>query len=202
MKKRLLALGIIFAMCVAFCSCAKEKAGLSAKEASLKLSVGKQHTIELEQSNVENIRWESGDEAIATVSQDGTVTAKKSGVTVISGRTDDSFVHVGVIVESSGTYTDEQGNVVDIVESDITEIVVGVKGGGKNDISVKKGDTFQLRAYTTPENSKDKIEWKSENTSVVAVNKEGTMSVVGKGTTKVIAYAPNGVKGEMVVRAK
>ena len=38
-------------------------------------------------------------------------------------------------------------------------------GDGKEDISVKKGDSFELKAYITPSDSKDKIVWKSGDTS-------------------------------------
>lgn len=201
MKKRLLALCVLVIVCVTLCACGKKENKLSAKESVIKLDTGKNYTIELENGDAANLEWESDDETIATVSENGTVTGKHDGVTVISGKTKAGYVHVGVIVEGKEEYVDKNGNVVKIYNepSDITAITVGVKGGSKSDVTVKKGDTYTLVAYTEPESS-DKIDWKSENKSVVSVNKDGVISAVGKGQAKVIAYAPNGVKGEMIVR--
>ena len=204
MKKRLLALIVVIAVCTGLCACGKNADKLSTKEDTVRLDVGKSHTIELEQGSVEDIKWSSDNATVATVSEDGTVTGKRSGVTVITGRTETGFVHVGVIVEGKEEYVDKNGNVVKVYNepSNIVSITVGVKAGGKEDITVRKGDTCTLVAYTDPEGSKDKIDWKSDNTSIVTVSKDGVMNVVGTGKAKVIAYAPNGVKGEMVVRAK
>lgn len=201
MKKRLLALSILVIVCLALCACGKKDDRLSAKESVIKLDAGKTYTIEVLNGDAEVLEWKSDNETVATVSENGTVTGKQDGVTVISGKTENRYVHVGVIVEGKEEYVDKNGNVVKIYneDSNITAITVGVKGGSKNDVTVKKGDTYSLVAYTEPESS-DKIDWKSENTAVVSVSKEGVISAVGKGMTKVLAYAPNGVKGEMIVR--
>lgn len=201
MKKRLIALCVLAIICVALCACGKKDNKLSAMESVIKLDAGKTYTIELKNGDAEALEWSSDDESIATVSENGVVTGKHDGVTVISGKTENGFLHIGVIVEGKEEYVDKNGNVVKIYneQSNITAITVGVKGGGKNDVTIKKGDTYTLVAYTEPESS-DKIDWKSENTAVVSVNKDGVISAVGKGMTKVIAYAPNGVKGEMILR--
>ncbi len=201
MKKILLVLSVVVAMCVAFCACGKKDGKLSAKEDVIKLDAGKTYNIELENGDPEQIEWKSDDESVATVSESGIVTGKNDGVTVVSGKIENGYIHIGVIVDGKEEYVDKDGNVVKIYneQSNITSITVGVKGGGKGDVTIKKGDTYNLVAYTEPESS-DKIDWKSENTSVVTVSKDGVISAVGKGMTTVIAYAPNGVKGEMIIR--
>ena len=202
MKKRMLALSLIIAVCMGFSACSEDKQQLSAEKTMLKLNVGKSHTIELDQGDVDGIEWSSDDVAVAAVSADGTVTGKSDGITVVTGKTEDSYIHFGVIVEGNESYKDDDGNVVKIYDgkSDITAITVGVKAGGKNDVTIAKGSTYTLQAYTTPENSKDKIDWKSENPSVVHVDENGVIKAVGKGKTIVKATAPNGVYGEMIIR--
>ncbi len=201
MKRKLIALGLVLVMCISLCACGSKSARLEAAEDCIKLGVGKKYTIELKQGEVDGIIWESDDEAIATVSPDGTVTAVSGGSTVITGRTEEKYVHVGVIVEGGGTYVDENGNVREVYrESDITEIVVGVKGGSKNDVTIKRNDEFQLVAYTTPSDSEDEIVWESDKPSVVTVDENGKITARGRGTANITATAPNHVKGILIVR--
>lgn len=197
MKKRLLALSIIVVICMALCACGKNGNKLVAEESVITLDAGQTHTVELKKGNAEDIEWSSADEAVAAVSEDGTVTGKKAGITVVTGRVKDSFVQVGVVVKDK-KYVSKDGTVYE--ESDIVSIEVGVKHGGKNDVTIKKGDKYTLVAYTDPEDSKDKITWKSDNTSAVTVNANGEISAVGKGMANIEATAPNGVKGVMIIR--
>lgn len=161
-------------------------------------------TIKVEQTKEETLEWVSDNEAVAIVSPEGTVTAVSGGIATITARGAESYVHVGVIVEGDGNYVDKNGNVIQVFdgESDITEIVVGVKGGGKEDVSVKVGETHQLRAYTDPSDSADPIVWKTDDSSIARVDENGKLQAINKGKTVITAYAPNGVKGEMIVRCK
>ena len=193
---------------MAFCACG-EKKGVSLKEKTdvLSMKVDEKYTIKLDYEGKEPVQWTSNDEAVAVVSPDGTVSAVGNGITTVTALAEDSYVHVGVIVGGNGDYTDEFGNVVEVFDghSDITEIVVGVKNGSKSDVTInaaKDGDTFTLRAYTQPSDSADKIVWRSADTSVARVDENGVMKITGKGMTTITAYAPNGVKGEMIVRVK
>ncbi len=202
--KKIITLGIMAVISLGLCACSKDVKKLSVEEKNVKMNVGSKYTIKLEQGDVEGVRWESNDKEIAVVNpEDGTVTAVAGGITTVTARKDDAYVHVGVIVKGNDGYVDETGKVVEVFDgvSDITEIIVGVRGGGKEDISVKKGDTFELKAYITPSDSKDKIVWKSGDTSIATVSEDGVLKIAGSGTTTVTAYAPNGVKGEMIVRA-
>ena len=166
------------------------------------MKIDDRYTVKVANSEKKDLRWSSGNESVAVVSPDGTVSAVGNGITTVTARYEEQYVHVGVIVGGNNEYTDSDGNVVLVFdgESDITEITVGVSGGGKGDITVKTGDKFQLRAYTVPSNSKDKIIWQTDNSSVVKVNEKGVMQAVGKGKATVSAYAPNGVKGTLIVR--
>ena len=203
MRKRMLLSAIVIIIAFALCSCGGENT-LSVKEDILKMKKDESCTIKVEQTKEETLEWVSDNEAVAIVSPEGTVTAVSGGIATITARGAESYVHVGVIVEGDGNYVDKNGNVIQVFdgESDITEIVVGVKGGGKEDVSVKVGETHQLRAYTDPSDSADPIVWKTDDSSIARVDENGKLQAINKGKTVITAYAPNGVKGEMIVRCK
>lgn len=185
------------------CSCGGDNV-ITVKEKNIRMKIDESYTIKAEQKKDETLSWTSADESIVVVSPEGTVSAVGNGITTVTARGEKAFVHVGVIVGGNNDYTDKNGNIVRVFDgvSDITEIVVGVRGGGKEDISVKVGETFQLRAYTTPSDSKDEIVWQSDDKSVARVDEKGVLQAVGKGNTTITAYAPNGVNGKMIVRCK
>ena len=185
------------------CSCGGENV-ITVKEKNIRMKIDESYTIKAEQKKEETLSWTSADESVVVVSPEGTVSAVGNGITTVTARGEKAFVHVGVIVGGNNDYTDKNGNVVRVFDgvSDITEIVVGVRGGGKEDVSVKVGETFQLRAYTTPSDSKDEIVWQSEDKSVARVDEKGVLQAVGKGNTTITAYAPTGVNGKMIVRCK
>lgn len=203
MKKRLLFVAALTVLVTMLCSCGGDNT-LSVKETHIRMKKDESYTIKVTQTKEEELTWSSNDESIAVVSPDGTVSAVGSGITTVTARGEKAYIHVGVIVEGNGDYIDKNGNLVRVRNkpSDITEIVVGVKNGGKNDITIKVGETHQLVAYKTPSDSKDPIEWEVDKKDVVRVDKDGKIQVIGKGTAIVSAYAPNNVKGEIIVRCK
>ncbi len=204
MKNRIVALIMVLITVFAFSSCKKAPKNIELKETSVSMKVGDKHTVELGKE-MENITWTSRDESIATVSQNGEITAVAAGITVVTVMSEDNYAHVGVNVKGSGGYVDKDGNVVEIFdgESDITEIEVGVKSSSsKGDVTIKVGEKQTLRAYVTPSDSKDKITWRVADPSIVSVDENGEMVGVSKGKTNITAYAPNGVKGVMIVRVK
>lgn len=204
MKKSILLAAVLFITTI-FSSCGGEdKHKIMVKDNTIRINVDEKYTIKAETKKNDNITWSSRDEKIAIVAPDGTVTAVGSGITVVTARTEKSYAHVGVIVEGTNSYIDEHGNenLVFNGESDIEEITVGVVGGGKGEVTIHTGDKFTLRAYVTPSDSKDEIVWQSLDKNVVRVNSEGVMEAVSQGKTSIYAHAPNGVKGELVVRVK
>ena len=203
MKKRVLSITFIAVITMLLCSCGGENV-ISVKEKNIRMKIDESYTIKAEQKKEETLSWTSADESVVVVSPEGTVSAVGNGITTVTARGEKAFVHIGVIVGGNNDYTDKNGNVVRVFDgvSDITEIVVGVRGGGKEDVSVKVGETFQLRAYTTPSDSKDEIVWQSDDKSVARVDEKGVLQAVGKGNTTITAYAPNGVNGKMIVRCK
>ncbi len=203
MKKRVLSMTFLAVITMLLCSCGGENV-ITVKEKNIRMKIDESYTIKAEQKKEETLSWTSADESVVVVSPEGTVSAVGNGITTVTARGEKAFVHIGVIVGGNNDYTDKNGNVVRVFDgvSDITEIVVGVRGGGKEDVSVKVGETFQLRAYTTPSDSKDEIVWQSDDKSIARVDEKGVLQAVGKGNTTITAYAPNGVNGKMIVRCK
>lgn len=203
MKKRLISVMLIISTIFTFAACKKSNE-LTTKESIVKMEVGGTHKVELDK-DIENVTWESRDNDIATVSPEGVITAVGGGITVVSARTENSYVHIGVDVKGNKEYVDKDGNIIEVFDgaSDITEIEVGVKtSSARGDITVKVGDSVTLRTYTTPSDSKDKIVWRTADASIASVNEKGEMRAIGKGKTEITAYAPNGVKGKLIVRVK
>ena len=203
MKKRVLSIASLAVATMLLCSCGGDNV-ITVKEKNIRMKIDESYTIKAEQKKEETLSWSSADESVVVVSPEGTVSAVGNGITTVTARGEKAFVHIGVIVGGNNDYTDKNGNVVRVFDgvSDITEIVVGVRGGGKEDVSVKVGETFQLRAYTTPSDSKDEIVWQSDDKSVARVDDKGVLQAVAKGNTTITAYAPNGVNGKMIVRCK
>lgn len=203
MKKRFISAASALAAAVLLCSCGGENI-LTVKEKNVRMKIDESYTVKVQQKKEETLLWTSADESVAIVSPEGTVSAVGNGITTVTARGEKAFVHVGVIVGGNNDYTDKNGNVVRVFDgvSDITEISVGVRGGGKEDISVKVGESFQLRAYTVPSDSKDTIVWQSDDSTIARVDEKGKLQAVGKGKTTITAYAPNGVNGKLIVRCK
>lgn len=202
MKKRMVSLCLLLAS-VMLCSCGKENI-LTVKEDVVRMKIDESYTIKVEQEKEETLTWSSADSSIAIVSPEGTVSAVGNGITTVTARGEDAYIHVGIVVGGNNDYVDENGNVVQVFDgvSDITELAVGVRGGGKNDVTVKVGDTIELRAYTVPSDSKDTIVWQSDDSSIARVDEKGKVHIISKGVTTITAYAPNGVNGKLILRCK
>lgn len=200
--KKLAAIAVSAGMALCLCSCGKSVT-LKIKEKNVRMNVDEKYTVKVQTNSKEDVTWTSNDEKIALVGTDGTVTAIGNGITTVTARSGSAYAHIGIIV-GGDDYTDEYGNSVTVFggESDIEEITVGVKAGGKGDISLKQGEKHELKAYVVPSDSKDKIVWKTDDGAVARVTAKGELEAVGKGKTTIYAYAPNGVKGTLIVRVR
>ena len=106
------------------------------------------------------VAWSSSNESVATVTQDGTVTAVGAGTCTISaengGKSATCEVTVKIPVES--------------ISLDKTEYTMYVDS------------TLKLVATVMPENATDKtVTWLSGDTSVATVTQDGTVTAVGAG---------------------
>ena len=123
-----------------------------------------------------NVTWSSNNTKIATVDNDGKVKALKVGNAIITATSTD------------GSNVSAQCKIK--VVQKVTKIKLN-----KSIINLsKKGKTAKLKATVYPSNAYNKsVTWKSNNTKVVTVDKNGKIkAITNKGTTYVNAIAKDG----------
>ncbi|NRR01154.1 Ig-like domain-containing protein [Brevibacillus sp. RS1.1] len=143
---------------------------LEADVTKLKLEKGDKETIKLtyddDKLSGSKATWKTSKSSVATVNDDGVVTAKSKGTATITAKYKGYEVEIEVYVD-----TDSSGK----LEADETSI------------SLKKGDkdTIQLR-YDDDKLSGSKATWKTSNSSVATVD-DGVVTAKGQGTATITA---------------
>lgn len=121
-----------------------------------------------------SVTWSSSNISVATVSN-GTVTAKSSGTTTITARTNN-----GKTANCSVTVNDKE-----ILPTSIYL--------NKTSIELEEGATQTLTTTILPSNATDKnVEWLALDESIATVE-NGTITAVSEGETTVIATTSNGL---------
>lgn len=120
--------------------------------------------------------WKSSNTKVATVNSSGKVTLRSKGTAKITVTSVDS------------------PRVFDCCNVKVVQRVTKVKLN-KTSIKIKKKKTYKLKATCTPNNANKKsVSWKSGNTKVARVDKNGKVTAVNKGKTTVRATATDGSK--------
>lgn len=123
-----------------------------------------------------NLVWTSSNEMVATVDQEGTITAKKAGSATITATTEDGNKSSDVKV----VVTNEKIEVTKI-ELDSTSSTVTTDSG-----------SITITATVSPENATDpKLTWNSSNPNV-AIVVDGVVTIRGEGTATITATTSNG----------
>ena len=113
--------------------------------------------------------WTSDNESVATVDQDGTVTAKAPGYAVITATGGSTLHRCGVVV----------------YDQTVTSVALS-----RTSADLIVNDTIQLTAYVFPDGAVNKdVTWTSDDEDVATVNSSGTVTAVGKGNTTVTAQS-------------
>ena len=130
-----------------------------------------------------SVSWGSSNEAVATVSEDGTITAKSAGTAVITATSSNGKT-------ASCTITVEKK------EIPITEVVLN-----KTSAAVDEGETIRLIATVYPENTTNgkSIKWSSNNNTVVTVDLMGNVTAKKAGTAIITATSENGVSASCTI---
>ena len=122
------------------------------------------------------VTWKSSNNRVATVDSNGRVTMKGKGTARITATSVDS------------------PRVSDSCNIKVVQRVTGVRLN-KNTISLKKKKSYRLKATCSPSNAdRRSVTWKSYNTKVAKVDKNGKVTGVKKGKTTVRATAGDGSK--------
>ncbi len=155
--------------------------GITFSETTLNMNTGdtKQLTAKVQPSDATNskLTWSSNNETIASVDQNGTITANKEGSAVITATAQDG----------SGIKTTCQVNVTDIKVSGITI--------SASTLAMQTEDVKQLSVTAiTPANATNKaLKWESNNTWVATVDESGNITAHNQGeATITVKAADNG----------
>ena len=116
-----------------------------------------------------NTAWVSSDTTVAIVNDNGIIAAVKEGNTIISASCGDKKIYCNVIVASNTI--------------EVSSISLSMKS-----LTLVEGETSVLVATISPANaSENNISWKSSNTKVATVNKNGKITAVKAGSVKITA---------------
>ena len=146
--------------------------GVTLTETSLQLNKGDSRTLKAtvqpDNATDKTVQWTSSNTSVATVDQDGTVTAVGGGSATIKAAAGNQSATCSVSVNVP-----------------VTSISLNV-----NLLTLEKGSFAILTATVSPDDAMDKtVQWSSENSSVATVDQEGKVTAVGEGKTKITASA-------------
>lgn len=137
-----------------------------------------QLTAEVKPSYADNKRvtWQSSDEKVATVDENGKVTAVGNGTATITA------------TSVSGSYTAAVSVTVKIPVK-IQKLTIEAE----KETLTKIGESTELKVKIEPENADlQKLIWKSHNEKVVIVNENGKVTAVGNGTAEITVTTKDG----------
>lgn len=130
-------------------------------------------TVSPEFASNKSVEWSSSNEAVATVSQDGIVTAISKGSAIITAKSTD-----GSNISASCAVT-----VVKLVSSIYID---------NTKISMKIGEQTTITAYAIPSDATNShLRWYSEDESIATVE-DGVVTAVGVGTTYICVESTDG----------
>lgn len=144
-------------------------------------------------SNATNktVTWISSDTNIATVDNNGVVTAKSNGnVTITATANDGSGANQAKTIRISGQSA--TGGTSGMTPTEVK--VTGITINGSNIISTK-GDTITLTPNILPSTASNKtVTWTSSNPSVATVSDQGVVTAISNGSAIITATAADGSK--------
>ena len=145
---------------------------------ALNLNVGQTATLASTvlpaEANNKSLTWTSSDESVATVDQNGLVTAVAKGMAMITAAANDCSGHLAACAVT--------------VKQPVTSISLN-----KTTLSLYVGQTETLTATVSPSTASNTgVTWSSSDTEVATVSSSGVVTGVAAGTAKVTATAKDG----------
>ena len=154
--------------------------GLTLSESSVTINTGQTYKLSatIYPSNATNkgITWASDNYSVASVSSDGTITAKTTGTAKITAKSADG----GKTATCSVT---------------VKQATVGVTGItlDKTSLNLKEGETATLKSTITPSNASNKgASWSTSNSSVAVIATDGTVIAKSEGTATITIKTSDG----------
>ena len=154
---------------------------VSPENITLEINDTQQLTVELSPANASNktYTWTSSDASVATVSEEGLVTAINHGTTSITTTTQD------------GQKTDT--SIITVLSSEdpfvgVTGVVISPK-----EFSLEIEQTLQVTAEVSPFDANNKgYTWASSDTTIATVNTDGLVTGVNEGTATITVTTEEG----------
>ena len=167
---------------------------ISLDVSTLALKTGDEHqfipTVEPENALDRTVTWTSSDETIATVNENGLVTAKSAGT---------------VVITATSNYDPTISSTCHIIVTDPIYKVKSITITGMPK-TIKPNSNFTLTAIVLPSNAtNNKVTWQSSNTKYATVNSRGSVSIKSAGagkTVKITATAKDGSNVKKTVTLK
>jgi len=127
-----------------------------------------------------NVIWSSTDETVATVDENGLVTAVGKGTAMIIALTEEGYKSAMCTVT---------------VDNVVTSVTLNNEA-----LTIAKNGTAQLTATCTPADADDlSLTWASSDETVATVDATGQVTAIGKGTATITVTAATGVSAQCVV---
>ena len=143
---------------------------------TLSLYIGNEKTLTptIIQSEAETtLTWSSSNTSVATVSNEGVITALAVGTTTIT-----CTAHNGVFAQCEVT---------------VNPVVVSGITLNETEAELTVGEKLQMEATIAPDNATNKsVTWSSTNEAVAVVSESGLVTAVGSGTCQIKATANDG----------
>lgn len=128
------------------------------------------------------LTFSSSRKSVASVDQNGKVTARKAGKTVIT------------VTTANGK---KAQCTITVKKVKAKKITLNIRKK-----TLKKGKSFQLKARLTPKTSTDNIRWRSSNKKVVSVSSKGKITARKKGKAVITARTGSGKKITCTITVK
>ncbi len=138
-------------------------------------------TVKPEDAEGYTIKWTSDKKSVATVDDEGTVTAVGNGTAKITAAVE------GTEIKATATIT------VNISGGGSENLVTSITLNKEEFELTSEGQTEKLEAAVLPEDaSNTDVIWKSSDESVAVVDEDGVVTAVGNGTATITAEAADG----------
>lgn len=157
--------------------------GVSLDPTTLTLTEGKSFTLiaKIAPTNADNkgVKWSSSNSSVATVDDNGKVTAVKEGSAIITVTTTDG----GFTASCNVTVTAETSSTISVTGVEISD----------TSLSLEAGQTAILTASVSPYNATDiTVSWSSDNTDVVTIDDGGYLIAIKAGSATVTVTTTDG----------
>ena len=135
-------------------------------------------TIQPENTTDKTVTWSSNNTSVATVDQNGLVTAMGIGIATITATTSNGLsnstnIRVKAIEPTGITINENTGEIIPLYV----------------------GDTYQLSATVLPENAGNKtVRWSSDDNNIARVSSSGLVKAMGEGYVNITARTNNGLE--------